>query len=74
MSPGADPAEVEVESYRAEIEMLRGFYCHFRTILTKYVRHIGEEEGTTFLSDADRKSYFTDVGWLELQAIDKEVS
>jgi hypothetical protein len=44
----------------------------YRELLKKYINHVGEEEGTTFLSwDGDDR--FTEAEWDELQALEAEV-
>jgi hypothetical protein len=48
-------------------------YPDYRTLLLKYINHVGECEGTTFLSDRwhdDR--LFTDEEWSVMQQLDKE--
>lgn len=43
----------------------------YRDLLLKYINHVGEEEGTTFLS-WDRHDHFTEEEWDELQRLDVE--
>jgi hypothetical protein len=48
----------------------------YRELLKKYINHVGDCEGTTFLGDHDRGDArdfeFTDEEWTELQKLDKE--
>ena len=49
-----------------------------RSLLAKYIAHIREQEGITFLRDDDREEYsdsvkFTDAEWALLIEISKEV-
>lgn len=48
-----------------------------RQLLKKYIYHVGECEGTTFLSDLHRplskyREAFTDEEWAELQKLENE--
>lgn len=48
-----------------------------RALLIKYINHVGEYEGSTFLSDHSRSAYpdmpvFTDEEWAELQRLQSE--
>jgi hypothetical protein len=45
----------------------------YRTLLLKYIDHVGNCEGVTFLGDRDRnKSLFTEEEWTLLQQLDRE--
>jgi len=45
----------------------------YRTLLKKYIRHVGDCEGTSFLSGWYRDGAFTDKEWAELTLLDREV-
>jgi len=45
----------------------------YRTLLKKYIRHVGDCEGTSFLSGWYRDGAFTDEEWAELTLLDREV-
>lgn len=49
----------------------------YRALLSKYISHVGQEEGTTFLFDRPPSSYndveFTDEEWAELQLLEGEL-
>lgn len=56
---------------------LWGNGLNYKQLLKKYINHVGEHEGVTFLSDYDRSSYpempiFTDEEWAELKRLDEE--
>lgn len=50
----------------------------WRSLLVKYIRHVGECEGISYLDDADRhpcgsqSTGFTDEEWKALQNLDRE--
>jgi hypothetical protein len=46
-------------------------FVNYRELLKKYIDHVGEEEGVTFLHSRPA-GRFTDEEWAELQVLDAE--
>ena len=44
----------------------------YRELLKKYINHVGECEGITFLRYGEKPDFITDEEWAELQKIAKE--
>jgi hypothetical protein len=44
----------------------------YRELLMKYIEHIGEEEGITFIHGQPREGLFTPEEWAELKRLDIE--
>ena len=46
----------------------------YRTLLKKYIKHVGEIEGVTYSGEHDYCSkFFTEEEWAELRKLDTEV-
>lgn len=44
----------------------------YRELLRKFINHVGDCEGVTFLRNVDRTDWFTDEEWAELQKLRDE--
>ena len=42
----------------------------YKALLQKYIRHVGEEEGVTFIEDR-KPEYATEEEWAELERLDE---
>jgi len=46
----------------------------YKELLKKYIRHVGDLEGVSFLGPQDKSKFFSDSEWEELIKIDDEVA
>lgn len=44
----------------------------YRELLMKYIEHVGEEEGITFINRQPREGLFSDEEWAELERLELE--
>lgn len=75
LTPTFDPVEPRTLSKVAppyKVVYIVTMEIDYRELLKKYINHVGEEEGTTFLAWADESGRFTDEELTELRVLDDE--